>query len=85
MDLQMHQGRERVGRIRSLAQTDMCKNRWQEAAVSKGGSARRWVMAWGVGWGREAPRGGATSVYRNMYLLTLMLGKTEGKRRRGQQ
>ena len=60
----------------------MCKNRWQEAAVSEGGSARRWVMAWGVGWGRESPWGGATCVYGNMYLLTLMLGKTEGKRRR---
>ena len=33
----------------------------------------------------QAPRGGEASIYRNMYLLALMLAKIEGKRTRGRQ
>ena len=33
----------------------------------------------------QAPRGGEAYIYRNMYLLALMLAKIEGKRRRGRQ
>ena len=33
----------------------------------------------------QAPWGGEVCIYRNMYLLALMLAKIEGKRRRGRQ